>query len=268
MKPTKSTKSSLTFSSRIASLDESEADTTLTAISEAASKLAAVIAHRIECPDGKKEAKAHVHNGKATPLGRRRASLSQRPERVLSLWDRQDIFQEVNAFMAVTEPAGEAGKLSNEQIAILFRNCRGLLNMNGGRHDVTRCDEFDEAVHDRSIGSLESIERGSTQRLAFAAKLTTLRRWLWKGYVNDPSRKRRHNYHAQAATLRRIASHGNPFSRLTCPAIDPTFKGGKNGHSHYSDLDQAFTRFRIYTSIPWKVKATDIEGLAEAMTSL
>jgi len=136
--------------------------------------------------------------------------------------------------------------------------------MNGGRHDISRCDEFDEAIHDRSIGSLESIERGSPQRLAFAAKLKTLRGWLWKGYAADESRKRRAKYHAHAATLRRVAVHGNPFSRLTCPAIDPTFKGGADGHGQYSDLNNAFTRFRLYTSIPWKVEQGDIDSIRAA----
>jgi len=257
--PLNPTKSQLSFSSQVASLDQLEAESTLTAISEAASKLAAVIAHRIESPDGRKEANAHLfQEGKATPKSRRRASLNQRPERTLSLWDRQDIFQEVNAFLWEVAPDGR--KLTYEELSRLFQNCRKLLKMDGGKKDVSRCDTLDEAIHFAEIGSLDSIDRHSPQRLAFAAKLKSLRRWLWKGFAADTSRKRKSSYRLHAATLRRVAAHGNPFSVLTCPPIDPACEDRKN-----SDLNRAFIRFRAYASIP---KAPNLHGLAEAMTSL
>ena len=91
-----------------------------------------------------------------------------------------------------------------------------------------------------------------------------LRGWLWTAYASDTSRERRRNYSRHAETLRRIAAHSNPFSRLTCPAIDPK----KTGTAHESELGKRFTRFRLYASIPWKVKESDVSDLAEAMTAL
>ncbi len=267
------TKSQLSFSSRISSKSELEADTTLASISEAASKLAAVIAHRIEMPKGKVDKQGRtqpeplpdmveVLPSRKTTAGQRRASLNARPDRVLTLWDRQDIFQEVNAFLWALAPDGR--KLTYPELSELFQNCRRLLNMNGGNHDVERCDELDEAIHFAEIGSLASMERGSESRLALADKLKALRGWLWTAYASDTSRERRRNYSRHAETLRRIAAHANPFTRLTCPPIDPK----KTDTQHESELGKRFTRFRLYASVPWKVKESDVSDLAEAMTVL
>jgi hypothetical protein len=235
----------------------------LAAYNETASKFAAAVIHRLGFPEGNREAKGYTKkDDRATPRSVRRAAWDARPIRALSLQDKQDVCQIVQAFCAIHSPNGE--KLTAEQVSEIFRECRRTLNMNGGNHDRTRCDELDEAIYYREGGSLASAVKGSTQRNTLATYLRTLRKWLTAAAANDPSRERRRNYHRHAETIRRIAAGANPFSRLNCPVIDPV----KTATANESELGKRFSRLRLYCSIPRRLTADDLEGVAESMTAV
>lgn len=272
MKPIKS---NLVFSSRVSSRDELEPDETLFSLSEEATKLANLVINRIENPRSQtakfsKPANRKNHhdiNREAGEAGKYnpRTVRNVQPDRVLSLWDRQDVFQETQAYLFKTAPDGR--KLTYEELSRLFQNCRTLLRMNGGNHDVVRGDTLDETIHYSKICSLASLERGSVERLVLADRLRELRSWLWAGFTADTKRERRANYKRHGAAIRRIAAHANPYSCLKCPPFDPTKRDNGKGQS---DLSKRFMKLRLYCVFPaekpTKVTCEDVEGILHEMS--
>jgi hypothetical protein len=169
---------------------------------EESARLASAVIHRIEFPEGKQQASKFT----------RKRSLNQRPERVLSLQDKQDAAQTVFAMVA------QGIHKQPEGIAQIFRAVRDLLRMNGGNHDVSRENNLDEVQQfhpHKLIIPHDHEEKRQAERLRLADQLRTLRSAIFQSAKHDQSRKASFNLKEKLKIVRNIAAGKNPLSILT-----------------------------------------------------
>jgi hypothetical protein len=220
--------------------------------SEEAARLASIVIYRLERPKGKHDAiVGKLYGERGVSKSTRRAAWNARPERVLSLQDKQDACQEVFSMMARgvhNEPDG---------IAQIFRACRDLLRINGGNHDQSKSDVLEDALNYRGAFTPRAAYRGSPERAKVAAMARELRRECFRAFEISASRKRRGNLRYHLETIRRMTSAMNPMA-TRCPIVEV----GTDAITRKSAWQDRANSLRCYISAP---RALDLSRLAEDM---